>query len=79
MGSDWQHVSVKSSLPSLAVSNMGVYLRGRHLKIWVPRCLGVVIKKVFLLHIRLINKLFFRSKLHKEKSSATDMLGEIIW
>ena len=51
MGSHWWHWTVKSSLCALAVLNGGSIIRFTwvNLKIWSPRCLGVLIKKVFLL------------------------------
>ena len=57
MGYHWWHWITKSSLCALAVSNGGfiVSFTWVNLKIWAPRHLGVIIKKVFLLCIRPIS------------------------
>ena len=61
MGSHWWHWKVYSSLSALAVSTGRVRFTPPpvvNLKIWAPRHLGVLIKKVFSLHIRPIIKCY---------------------
>ena len=58
MGTHWPHWKAKSSLWALAVSNGRVLSFTQvNLKIWAPKCLGVLINKVFSLYAKTNNLL----------------------
>ena len=58
MGTHWPHWKAKSSLWALAISNGRVLSFTRvNLKIWAPKCLGVLINKVFSLYAKTNNLL----------------------